>query len=160
MTQITVKQLAAAKRTAMNVLPLTNKKAKLYAKIAEMEKEIDSLNEQIDAQQGYVKSFAGGLTTEQLLVRNENKAFEANSAVLQWDDTNRVWVVIESKDEDPMPQAYANDKAQAEEEIADARPSDTAYNGFNPDPVEVEEDVQTVEEESLGDPDPNDPFAA
>ena len=79
----------------MNVLPLTNKKAKLQAKIAEMEAEISSLNEQIDVQQGYVKSFAGGLTTEQLVVRNENKVFEPNTNVVYFDEEKRVYVVKE-----------------------------------------------------------------
>jgi len=96
MTQITVKQMAAAKRVAMNVLPLTNKKAKLQAKIAEMNAEIESLNQQIDAQQGYVKSFAAGLTTEQLVVRNENKVFEPNTEVVYFDEEKRVYVVIEA----------------------------------------------------------------
>ena len=96
MTQITVKQLAAAKRTAMNVLPLVNKKERLQAKIDAMQAEIADLNQQIDAQQGYVKSFAAGLTTEQLLVRNENKAFVHNPEVLYFDEEKRVYIVKEA----------------------------------------------------------------
>lgn len=126
MTQITVKQMAAVKRTAMNVLPLTNKKAKLQAKIAEMEAEIKSLNEQIDVQQGYVKSFAGGLTTEQLVVRNENKVFEPNTDVVYFDEEKRVYIVKEEEHNDPdagaMPsaeEAEAAEKARLEAEAAE-----------------------------------------
>ena len=127
MTQITVKQMAAVKRVAMNVLPLTNKKAKLQAKIAEMEAEIKSLNEQIDVQQGYVKSFAGGLTTEQLVVRNENKAFEPNTDVVYFDEEKRVYIVKEEEHNDTpengvMPsaeEAEEAEKARIEAEVAE-----------------------------------------
>ena len=95
MTQITVKQMAATKRVAMNVLPLTNKKAKLQAKIAEMTNEIADLEKQIDVQQGYVKSFAGGLTTEQLVIRNANNVFIPNPETVYFNEEKRVYVVIE-----------------------------------------------------------------
>lgn len=93
MIAITVKQLAAAKRIAMNVLPLTSKKAKLQAKITEMERDIENLNRQIDIHQSYIKNLTGGLTTEQLLIRNEKRAFEANPEILDWDKDSHVWFI-------------------------------------------------------------------
>ena len=155
MTQITVKQMAAVKRTAMNVLPLTNKKAKLQTKIAEMEAEINSLNEQIDAQQGYVKSFAGGLTTEQLVVRNENKVFEPNTDVVYFDEEKRVYIVKEEEHNDPetgaMPsveeaqaaekarfEAEADEEAHRQEEIsATDEPLSTSKSNSDVDPFAV-----------------------
>lgn len=92
MTQITVKQMAAVKRVAMNVLPLVTKKGKVAQKIVELGEELKKLQEQIDVQQGYVKSFAGGLTTEQLVVRHDGK-FEPNSDVLAFDEDKRVYLI-------------------------------------------------------------------
>lgn len=178
MTTITVKQLAAAKRTAMNVLPLTNKKAKLQAKIAEMEAEIEDLNGQIDAQQGYVKSFAAGLTTEQLLVRNkETKVFEANPDVITWDETNRVWVVKEEEDlinnapvttEPTAEEIAAAEEAAREEEIArleaeqqaaeEARQAEiqAAKERLSAAKPQSQEEPEVAEETVVDD---NDPFA-
>lgn len=115
MTQITVKQMAAVKRTAQNVQPLVAKKARLNAQIEKLNAEIITLQEQIDVQQGYVKSFAGGLTTEQLIVRNEDGRYEPNTEVVYFDEEKRVYVV---KDADAAP--AAGDDAPSEEEAAAA----------------------------------------
>lgn len=115
MTQITVKQMAAVKRTAQNVQPLVAKKARLNAQIEKLNAEIVTLQEQIDVQQGYVKSFAGGLTTEQLIVRNEDGRYEPNTEVVYFDEEKRVYVV---KDADAAP--AAGDDAPSEEEAAAA----------------------------------------
>lgn len=135
MTQITVKQLAAVKRTAMNVAPLVSKKARLQKKIDDLYVEIESLNKQIDAQQGYVKEVSGGLTTEQLVTRTETGAYTHNPEVLFFDEEKRVYVVKEHGDNaggevahDDAPEtgalasaeeAEAEAKVKAEEEAAE-----------------------------------------
>jgi len=155
MTQITVKQMAAVKRTAMNVLPLTNKKAKLQAKIAEMNAEIEALNTQIDAQQGYVKSFAAGLTTEQLVVRNENKVFEPNTNVVYFDEEKRVYVVKETEVPECAPtygSDFDADKEAAEavaptaEEIAAAEQARMEEEVYHQEQIEIEAEKQELEE--------------
>ena len=98
MTQITVKQLAAAKRIAANVNPLVTRKARLQKEIEDRMKEMETLQQQIDAQQPYVKSFANGLTTEDIIVRNPTtKAYEANLEKLGWDDNEHVWFLKEEE---------------------------------------------------------------
>lgn len=115
MKVITVKQMAATKRVAQNVQPLVAKKARLNAQIEKLNAEIVTLQEQIDVQQGYVKSFAGGFTTEQLIVRNEDGRYEPNTEVVYFDEEKRVYVV---KDADAAP--AAGDDAPSEEEAAAA----------------------------------------
>ena len=124
MTQITVKQLAAVKRTAMNVAPLVSKKARLQKKIDNLYVEIESLNKQIDAQQGYVKEVSCGLTTEQLVTRTETGAYTHNPEVLFFDEEKRVYVVKEH-DENAGGEAAHDDTPEtgampsAEEEAAE-----------------------------------------
>lgn len=120
MTQITVKQMAAVKRTAMNVLPLTNKKAKLQAKINAMLEEIETLNAQIDIQQGYVKSFTEGLTTEQLVVRSESGAFTPNPDVVYYDENLHTYVVKEATEEEAVEEKLAEDAKAFEEKVEEA----------------------------------------
>ena len=62
-------QVASFKRTAQNVYPLVRKKEKLVQQIQEATEELESIQAQIDAQQGYVKEVTGGYTTEDLIVR-------------------------------------------------------------------------------------------
>lgn len=117
-TIITVKQMAAAKRIAANVLPLTNKKAKIGAKIIALGTELDNINAQIDAQQGYVKSFAAGLTTEQLVIRDEKGAFQPNPEVLAYDEDKHYYVVKEESAEEEAAKAAAEAAAADADEAA------------------------------------------
>lgn len=156
MTQITVKQLAAAKRIAANVLPLTNKKAKLNEKIAAMEREIEGLNKQIDEQQGYVKGFAAGLTTESLLVRAENK-FLPNPDVLTFDEDKRVYVIKETVSNDSDAAAEAE---QAVIESKELTPDEqAALDAANAEAATAEENNQQPVAEPAT-TEENDPFAA
>ena len=160
MTQITVKQMAAAKRVAMNVLPLTNNKAKLQAKIAEMEAKIQSLNEQIDVQQGYVKSFAGGLTTEQLVVRNENKVFEPNTDVVQFDAEKRVYIVKGQEDDTKAPAEDLEEvNIPTPEEIAAAEKARLEAEAEATTEVEAEVPETCAAPSTQEEVENNDPFA-
>jgi len=61
--------IASLKRTAQNVGPLTRRKEKVMAEIANLNTELQSLNAQIDAYQGPIKEATGGYTTEDLVER-------------------------------------------------------------------------------------------
>lgn len=60
-------EIAVIKRTAQNVSQFVTKKAKIDAKIAELEAEKASLQPIIDSFQGPIKEMTGGYTTEDLV---------------------------------------------------------------------------------------------
>lgn len=60
-------ELARIKRTAQNVDQYVTKKNKLVAKVAEMQKEIDELQQLIDISDAPVKLTTGGYGVEQLV---------------------------------------------------------------------------------------------
>lgn len=60
-------EIAVIKRTAQNVAQFVTKKAKIDAKIAELEEEKASLQPIIDSFQGPIKEMTGGYTTEDLV---------------------------------------------------------------------------------------------
>lgn len=61
--------VASIKRTAQNVYPLVRRRNNLTARIEDMQKEIATLNKQIDAYQIPIKEATGGYTTEDLVER-------------------------------------------------------------------------------------------
>lgn len=66
-------QIAAIKRTAMNVAQFVTKKENIDKKIAALEEEKRALQPMIDAFQGPVKEMTGGYTTEDLVVKKAEK---------------------------------------------------------------------------------------
>lgn len=60
---------ASIKRTAQNVSPLVRRKQKLQAEIAEREKELESIQIQLDTYEAPIKEATGGYTTEDLVTR-------------------------------------------------------------------------------------------
>lgn len=139
MKQITVKQMAAIKRIAMNVAPLTRKKAAAVCKMATLSTEIARLNEQIDAQQGYVKSVSGGLTTEDLITRNEENKYVPSSRV-RFDEDKRIYTIVE---EDCCDSCEKQD-----ERFANCQKEDNeARKIIEPCIVEEKAETQSVEKE-------------
>lgn len=133
MTEIKMQQMAAAKRTAMNVHPLVKKKNAKLAQIAALQAEVEDIQKQIDVQQSYVMSYAGGLTTEKLLVRDEEKkVYKENLDVVYFDEKKRVWVVKEADDAEAAEQTLA-EKAEA----------------FRPEDEDAERAAKIAEEERL-----------
>ena len=61
--------IASLKRTAQNVSPLVRKKQKLQAEIAEREKELESIQIQIDSYEAPIKEVTDGYGTEDLVIR-------------------------------------------------------------------------------------------
>ena len=66
---LTVRQFAGVKRIAQNVNPLVVKKNKIAAKIDELNREYNSLSEEIEGHEMGVKALTGGLTSENLVVK-------------------------------------------------------------------------------------------
>lgn len=66
-------QIAAIKRTAMNVAQFVTKKENIDKKIAVLEEEKKALQPMIDAFQGPVKEMTGGYTTEDLVIKKAEK---------------------------------------------------------------------------------------
>jgi len=123
MITLTVKEMAAVKRIAANVLPLTNKKAKTSAKIVELGAELEKIDSQIDAQMGYVKTITNGLTTEALVIRDEKGAFQPNEAVLRFDEQKRVYIIRATEEQGVdaaahAPAAPAEQPEASQEEVA------------------------------------------
>ena len=69
MKTLTVRQMAAVKRVAMNVNPLVVKKNKLMDKICELRKEVESLNDEIMGYEMGIQALTGGLVSEDLLTK-------------------------------------------------------------------------------------------
>lgn len=69
MKTLTVRQMAAVKRVAMNVNPLVVKKNKLMDKICELRKEVESLNDEIMGHEMGIQALTGGLVSEDLLIK-------------------------------------------------------------------------------------------
>ena len=138
MAQITVKQLAAAKRIAANVYPLTQKQAKLRNQITKLEVAISVLQSQIDAQEVYVKSFADGYTTSELLYRTEDKKFVVRPNILTWDEGNHVWIVNGTCNtmEEAIQAKLAEEPVIPEETVAE----DSVEEAVEPEEVEKEEE--------------------
>lgn len=62
-------QVATLKRVAQSVYPLVRVKERLTKEINEREKELESIQIQIDAFQGPIKEMTGGYSSEDLIVR-------------------------------------------------------------------------------------------
>lgn len=66
---LTVRQMAAIKRVAMNVSPLVVKKNKIAAKIDELNKEYNDLVEEIEGYEMGVKKLTDGLMSEDIVTK-------------------------------------------------------------------------------------------
>lgn len=66
---LTVRQMAAIKRVAMNVNPLVVKKNKIAAKIDELNKEYNNLVDEIEGYEMGVKKLTDGLISEDIVTK-------------------------------------------------------------------------------------------
>ena len=66
---LTVRQMAAIKRVAMNVNPLVVKKNKIAAKISELNKEYNDLTEEIQDYEMGVMKLTNGLMSEDIVTK-------------------------------------------------------------------------------------------
>jgi len=61
--------IASLKRTAQNVSPLVRRKQKLQQEIEDRERELESIQIQLDTYEAPIKEATGGYTTEDLIER-------------------------------------------------------------------------------------------
>ena len=96
MKEFTKFQVATIKRVAQSVSPLVRQKEKLTREINEREKELESIQIQIDAFQGPIKEMTGGFSSEDLVQRvvevtdkldKEGKPVKITKWVLKYPDT-------------------------------------------------------------------------
>lgn len=111
MTVLSNRQFATIKRVAQNVNPLVNKKNKLINKINDLNSEINDLIKEIEGHEMGVKSFTGGYTSEDLVIKvveetgktdkNGNPIritkYEPNLQKLEYDANSKCYII---KDED------------------------------------------------------------
>lgn len=67
MKELTRNELAICKRTAKSTKQLRDKKAKLLAKVADIQAELASIEESIDIFEAPIKHLTGGFTSEEVL---------------------------------------------------------------------------------------------
>ena len=67
MKELTRNEMAVVKRTAKSTKQLRDKKAKLLAKVADIQAELASIEESIDIFEAPIKHLTGGFTSEEVL---------------------------------------------------------------------------------------------
>ena len=67
MKELTRNEMAVVKRTAKSTKQLRDKKAKLLAKVADIQAELVSIEESIDIFEAPIKHLTGGFTSEEVL---------------------------------------------------------------------------------------------
>lgn len=96
MKEFTKFQVATIKRVAQSVSPLVRQKERLTREINEREKELESIQIQIDAFQGPIKEMTGGFSSEDLVQRvvevtdkldKDGKPVKITKWVLKYPDT-------------------------------------------------------------------------
>lgn len=109
MTVLSNRQFATIKRVAQNVNPLVNKKNKLINKINDLNSEINDLIKEIEGHEMGVKSFTGGYTSEDLVIKvieetgktdkNGNPIkitkYEPNLQKLEYDVNSKCYIIKE-----------------------------------------------------------------
>jgi len=99
MITLTVKQFAAIKRIAMNVAPYVQKKQRLLAKLKDLQKDIQTIQDSIDAQQDPVFGLTKYFSTEDLVTRVGGK-YTFNPDIVHFDEEKRVYTIVDP-DENP-----------------------------------------------------------
>lgn len=125
--------IASLKRTAQNVSPLVRRKQKLQAEIVDREKELESIQKQLETYEAPIKEATGGYGTEDLIVRivevtdktdKDGKPIKSTKWNLKYPDTI-IPSVEETAKADMVPEAAENvenveaETAKAEETYKD-----------------------------------------
>lgn len=100
--ELTVRQFAGVKRVAQNVAPLVARKNKLSKQIENLNAEIEALKNQIEAHEHGVKMITGGYSTEDLVVKVDNK-FVTNENIINFDAETCKYIIkpIEENPSEP-----------------------------------------------------------
>lgn len=107
MNKLTIRQFAAVKRVAQNVSPLVIKRAKIIAKISELQEEYRNLGKEIEGHEMGIRNITGGYTCENLVSRtvvDSGKVdangkpimitkYEPNPDYLRFDETENSYII-------------------------------------------------------------------
>lgn len=138
MKEFTKFQVATIKRVAQSVSPLVRQKERLTKEINEKEKELESIQIQIDAFQGPIKEMTGGFSSEDLVQRvvevtdkldKDGKPVKSTKWVLKYPET--IVPVVEDVQVEAERIATAVDAVKAPEIIE--APMTTAGSDFDID---------------------------
>lgn len=83
--ELSTRQWATIKRTAQNVLPLIEKRAKLEKYVAELE----AINAQIEGMEYGTKILTGGYTSEEIVKRVVSDYIDSSTGVVRTDKNGR-----------------------------------------------------------------------
>lgn len=133
--------IASLKRTAQNVSPLVRRKQKLQAEIVDKEKELESIQKQLETYEAPIKEATGGYGTEDLIVRTvevtdktdkDGKPVKSTKWNLKYPDTI-IPPVEETAEVDMAPEAAENVESveSVEAETAEAEKAYMAANSIN-----------------------------
>ena len=130
--------IASLKRTAQNVSPLVRRKQKLQAEIVDREKELESIQKQLETYEAPIKEATGGYGTEDLIVRivevtdktdKDGKPVKSTKWNLKYPDT--IIPPVEETAEADMAPETAESVESVEAEIAEEVEAEKAYMAAN-----------------------------
>lgn len=130
--------IASLKRTAQNVSPLVRRKQKLQAEIVDREKELESIQKQLETYEAPIKEATGGYSTEDLIVRTvevtdktdkDGKPIKSTKWNLKYPDT--IIPPIEGTAEADMAPETAESAESVENEEEEAAETEDAYMAAN-----------------------------
>lgn len=131
--------IASLKRTAQNVSPLVRRKQKLQAEIVDREKELESIQKQLETFEAPIKEATGGYGTEDLIVRTvevtdktdkDGKPVKNTKWNLKYPDTI-IPPVEETAEADMIAPEVAESVENIEAEAAEAEKAYMAANSIN-----------------------------
>lgn len=131
--------IASLKRTAQNVSPLVRRKQKLQAEIVDREKELESIQKQLETFEAPIKEATGGYGTEDLIVRTvevtdktdkDGKPVKSTKWNLKYPDTI-IPPVEETAEADMIAPEVAESVENIEAEAAEAEKAYMAANSIN-----------------------------
>lgn len=97
MKTVTVKQLAAIKRVAMNVYPTYDKLQKIEDKMRELQDKYDELKNQINLDEMGVKTMTGHSVTELIDKISDAKPVKyVPSEILKFNEEQKVYEIIDA----------------------------------------------------------------
>lgn len=130
--------IASLKRTAQNVSPLVRRKQKLQAEIVDREKELESIQKQLETYEAPIKEATGGYGTEDLIVRTvevtdktdkDGKPVKSTKWNLKYPDT--IIPPVEETAEVDMASETAESVESVEAEATEAEKAYMAANSIN-----------------------------
>lgn len=139
---LTVRQMAAIKRVAMNVNPLVVKKNKIAAKINELNAEYNALCNEIIGHEMGIKNLTGGLISEDLITKRvedtgkvdkdgkpiKKTVYEPKEGVLTFNAEANVYEFCVAEEPETRPEAVAPETIDDAEKVPEVETEDWMNN--------------------------------